>query len=75
MIYCDHSYENVLVFFDDILIYSPTWSTHLIHLEKVLQLLLKNKFYAKLSKCNFGVTSVDYLGRICNTPQFLLLFY
>jgi hypothetical protein len=56
--------KYALVFFDDILIYSPTWSSHLLHLENVLQLLLKNKFYAKLSKCHFGVTSVDYLGHI-----------
>ncbi|XP_028208461.1 uncharacterized protein LOC114391685 [Glycine soja] len=54
----------VLVFFDDILIYSPTWSAHLTHLQQVLQLLLDNHFYAKLSKCNFGVCSVDYLGHI-----------
>lgn len=54
----------VLVFFDDILIYSPTWSAHQIHLQQVLRLLLDNHFYAKLSKCNFGVCSVDYLGHI-----------
>ena len=53
-----------LVFFDDILIYRPTWSIHLVQLEKFLKLLLDNKFYAKLTKCNFGVCSVDYLGHI-----------
>lgn len=53
-----------LVFFDDILIHSPTWSTHLIHLQEVLKSLLDHQCYAKLSKCNFGVDSVDYLGHI-----------
>jgi hypothetical protein len=53
-----------LVFFDDILIYSPTWTSHLKHIEQILYLLLTHQFYAKLSKCHFGVTSVDYLGHI-----------
>ncbi|KAL0423537.1 UNVERIFIED_CONTAM: Retrovirus-related Pol polyprotein from transposon [Sesamum radiatum] len=54
----------VLVFFDDILIYSPTWNSHLTHLTTVLQVLQDNCFFAKLSKCLFGVTSVDYLGHV-----------
>ncbi|MCH79693.1 Ty3/gypsy retrotransposon protein [Trifolium medium] len=54
----------VLVFFDDILIYSPSWHTHLEHLEWVLQVLQSNELYAKLSKCSFGQTEVDYLGHI-----------
>ncbi|MCH79303.1 transposon Tf2-1 polyprotein [Trifolium medium] len=53
-----------LVFFDDILIYSPDWQTHLVHLQQVLQSLAHNQFYAKLSKCQFGVSSVEYLGHI-----------
>lgn len=52
----------VLVFFDDILIYSPSWHTHLIHLELVLQTLKKHQLYARLSKCSFGLMEVDYLG-------------
>lgn len=54
----------ILVFFDDILIFSHSWSNHLLHVEQVLSLLLQQQFYAKFSKCNFGVTSVDYLGHI-----------
>lgn len=53
-----------LVFFDAILIYSPTWSDHLANLDQILNLLLQHHFFAKLSKCQFGVTSVDYLGHI-----------
>ena len=56
------SRKCVLVFFDDILVYSPTWVTHLQHLEMVLQLLHENKLYAKLSKCSFGQHQVEYLG-------------
>lgn len=54
----------ILVFFDDILIFSPTWSTHLKHLEQILKLLLQHQFFAKFSKCQFGVRSVEYLGHI-----------
>jgi len=43
-------------------VYSPTWSSHLQHLEVVLQLLRKHKLFAKLSKCLFGLTQVEYLG-------------
>jgi len=49
-------------FFYDISVYSPTWSSHLQHLEAVLQLLKKHKLFAKLSKCSFGLTQVKYLG-------------
>ncbi|WVZ24525.1 hypothetical protein V8G54_003069 [Vigna mungo] len=52
----------VLVFFDDILVYSPTLGDHLQHLEIVLQILQHHQLYAKLSKCSFGLQEVDYLG-------------
>jgi len=54
--------KYVLVFFDDILIYSATWKTHLIHLETVLQILQRETLYAKLSKCSFRAHEFDYLG-------------
>ena len=52
----------VLVFFYDILVYSPSWSSHLYHLELVLQILQKEHLFAKISKCCFGVQEIDYLG-------------
>jgi len=54
--------KSVLVFFHDILIYSPDWPSHLQHLEAVLQVLQKEKLFAKLFKCLFGATEIDYLG-------------
>ncbi|KAK4394402.1 Retrovirus-related Pol polyprotein from transposon [Sesamum angolense] len=57
----------VLVFFDDILIYSPDWTSHLAHITEVLQLLNDNCFYVTISKCPFGMPSVDYLGHIIST--------
>ncbi|MCH92729.1 Ty3/gypsy retrotransposon protein, partial [Trifolium medium] len=54
----------VLVFFDDILVYSPSWLTHLDHLKLVLQLLSDHQLFVKLSKCSFGMTEVEYLGHV-----------
>lgn len=54
----------VLVFFDDILVYSPTWASHLEHLSLVLKLLRQHSLVAKQSKCLFGQTIVDYLGHV-----------
>jgi len=54
----------VLVFFDDILIYSYSWADHLRHLRVVLALLRHHRLFVKRSKCSFGVDSVSYLGHI-----------
>ncbi|KAL4312297.1 hypothetical protein GQ457_01G050670 [Hibiscus cannabinus] len=56
--------KTVLVFFDDILVYSKSWDDHLVHLREVLCLLKENQLYAKRSKCIFGATEMDYLGYI-----------
>ena len=63
-IFCSHLRKCVLVFFDDILIYSRTWEEHLQHIEAVLCILEEQQFYAKLSKCEFGLTEMLYLGHI-----------
>ena len=57
-------HQFVLVFFDDILVYSSHEETHLKHLEAVLQILLHNKFYANEKKCHFGSTRISYLGHM-----------
>jgi len=54
----------VLVFFDDILIYSGSWAEHLRHLRVVLAELRRHQLFVKRSKCAFGETSVSYLGHI-----------
>ena len=54
----------VLVFFDDILIYSKSWEDHVQHVDRVLQLLEAKQLYMKPSKCFFGVHEVEYLGHI-----------
>jgi hypothetical protein len=51
----------VLVFFDDILIYSTSWTDHLRHLRIVFELLRHHRLFVKHSKCSFGVDAVAYL--------------
>ena len=54
----------VLVFFDDILIYSSSWAEHLQHVAIVLNELRAHRLHLKRSKCSFGATSVAYLGHV-----------
>jgi hypothetical protein len=58
--------KYVLVFFDDILVYSTSWIEHLNHLESVLKALQQHHLFVKLSKCSFGVREIEYLGHIVN---------
>ena len=54
----------MLVFFNNILIYNRNWEEHLQHLDEVLRISEEQQFYAKLSKCEFGLTKMLYLGHI-----------
>ena len=54
----------MVVFIDDILIYSRTEEVHEQHLKIVLQILRRRKLYAKLSKCEFWKKEVKILGHI-----------
>uniref|UniRef100_A0A8R7UFA4 Reverse transcriptase domain-containing protein n=1 Tax=Triticum urartu TaxID=4572 RepID=A0A8R7UFA4_TRIUA len=56
--------QFVVVFIDDILIYSKTEEEHAQHLEIVLQTLRKHKLYAKLKKCDFWLNKVSFLGHV-----------
>jgi hypothetical protein len=54
----------VLVFVDDILIYSPSLETHLSHLQEVFNILREHNFLLKMSKCSFAQQSLEYLGHV-----------
>ncbi|TIA92768.1 hypothetical protein E3P96_04171, partial [Wallemia ichthyophaga] len=56
--------DFVVVYLDDIMIYSRTEEDHLRHLKVVFDKLRDNKLYAKLKKCEFLKDSVEYLGHI-----------
>ncbi|GJZ92653.1 putative reverse transcriptase domain-containing protein [Tanacetum coccineum] len=54
----------VIVFIDDILIYSKSKEEHEVHLKTILDLLKKEKLYAKISKCEFWLKEVQFLGHV-----------
>nr|GEV34600.1 hypothetical protein [Tanacetum cinerariifolium] len=56
----------VIVFIDDIVIYSKTREEHKMHLGLVLELLKKEKLYAKFSKCEFWLQEVRFLRHVIN---------
>ena len=56
----------VIVFIDDILIYSRNKSDHEQHLRLILELLRNEKLYAKFSKCEFWLREVQFLGHVIN---------
>ncbi|KAL3530060.1 hypothetical protein ACH5RR_009382 [Cinchona calisaya] len=63
-VFKQHLRKFVLVFFDDILIYSEDLDSHKQHLRQVFELLRSNQLYAKKSKCSFAQRRVEYLGHV-----------
>lgn len=63
-IFRDYLRKFVLVFFDDILIFSRSWEEHLDHVQQVFEILKTQKLFVKQKKCAFGQGEVDYLGHI-----------
>ncbi|XP_042022920.1 uncharacterized protein LOC121770215 [Salvia splendens] len=61
----------VIVFFDDILVYSPTLEDHGEHLAAVLKVLQENSFFVKLSKCSFCSSTVEYLGHLISNGSLM----
>lgn len=54
----------VVIFFDDILLYSASLSDHVLHMHQIFQCLAEHQFYLKLSKCSFDRDKIDYLGHL-----------
>ncbi|GJZ53090.1 putative reverse transcriptase domain-containing protein [Tanacetum coccineum] len=57
----------VIVFIDDILIYSKTKKEHDAHLRLILELLKKEELYAKFLKCDFWLSKVQFLGHVIDS--------
>ncbi|KAF8748433.1 Chromo (CHRromatin Organization MOdifier) domain [Rhizoctonia solani] len=61
---------TVVIYLDDILIFSEDPKKHPEHVREVLSRLMKNQLFCKLSKCHFHVTTVDYLGIVISLAGF-----
>ena len=64
--------KSVIVFIDDILIYSKSKQEHEKHLREVLEVLKKEKLYAKFSKCEFWIQEVQFLGHVVNQEGIMI---
>lgn len=64
MLFRPYLCQFIIVFFNDILIYSSSLEDHLLHLDIAFQVLLDNHFVLKISKCFFGQSQVEYLGHL-----------
>ncbi|GJW38798.1 putative reverse transcriptase domain-containing protein [Tanacetum coccineum] len=69
-----HEYLDkfVIVFIDDILVYSKSEEEHERHLRIVLEILRQKKLYAKFSKCEFWLQQVTFLGHIVSTDGIIM---
>jgi hypothetical protein len=63
-VFMEHLDTFVVVFIDDILVYSKTEEEHEEHLRLVLEKLRANELYAKFSKWKFWLTQVAFLGHV-----------
>jgi hypothetical protein len=63
-VFMDYLDTFVVIFIDDILVYSKSEAKHEKHLRLVLQRLREHKLYAKLSKCEFWIDEVPFLGHV-----------
>ena len=63
-IFRDHLCRFVLVFFDDILVYSLSETEHCSHLQTIFQILRKHQLFANAKKCAFAQPRIEYLGHI-----------
>ena len=61
----------VVVYFDDILVFSKSLKEHVTHLCTVLQTLRKEQLYANMEKCLFGVDKLVFLGFVVSSKGFM----
>ena len=66
-VFQNHLDSFIIVFIDDILVYSKNEDDHMGHLRVVLQILKEHQLYAKYSKCEFLWRSVTFLGHIISS--------
>jgi hypothetical protein len=63
-VFMEYLEKFIVVFIDDILVFSRTEEEHEVHLRLVLEKLRAHQLYAKFNKCEFWITEVAFLGHI-----------
>ena len=71
-VFMEYLDKFVVVFIDDILVYSETEEEHEEHLRLVLEKLRTNQLYAKFNKCEFWLTQVAFLGHVISVGGVLV---
>ena len=71
-VFKEYLYKFVIIFIDDILVYSKMEEEHEEHLRLVLQVLKSNQLYAKFSKCEFWLNWVTFLGHMVSSDGILV---
>jgi hypothetical protein len=71
-IFSQYLNKFVVVFIDDILVYSKTEEEHDEHLRIVLQTLRKHKLYRKFDKCDFYQKEIQYLGHVISAKRIVV---
>ena len=66
-IFREHLDSFIIIFLDDILVYSGDMETHVTHVRQTLAILREHQLYAKVSKCSFFQHRVEYLGHIVSS--------
>jgi hypothetical protein len=66
-IFRNHLGRIVVIYLDDILIFSKTWDTHMQHVRQIFQLLREHNLQVKEKKSYFGQSSIPYLGFVINS--------
>ena len=68
-VFVQHLDHSTAIFIDDVFVYSKSQEDHEEHLKTSLQLLRDNQLYAKLSKCEFWLEQIAFLGHIIVDPS------
>jgi hypothetical protein len=71
-VFMEYLDKFIIVFIDDILIFSKTMEEHEEHLRLLLEKLRSNQLYAKFSKCEFWLTEVTFLGHVISAGGVLV---
>ena len=58
--------DFIIIFLDDILVYSRDLDSHMAHVRQTLEILWHHRLYAKVSKCSFFQHQVEYLGHVAS---------